>query len=106
MPIKPIDMQIMMPRVNEVSRIQNNEQQHSLATLQNKVQTNEKQLENSIRQVNSREEDEKKILIDKHQKNKQSNKKDSSEKHEENEEKENKKLSDVNKTGRTIDIRL
>ena len=63
-------------------------------------------MENSIRQVNSREEDEKKILKDKHQKNKQSNKKDSSEKHEENEEKENKKLSDVNKTGRTIDIRL
>lgn len=56
MAIKPIDMQIMMPRVNEMSRVQNNEQQRTQASHQNAVQTTEKQSESNTRQVNSREE--------------------------------------------------
>ena len=54
MAIKPIDMQIMMPRVNEMSRVQNNEQQRTQASHQNAVQTTEKQSESNTRQVNSR----------------------------------------------------
>lgn len=106
MPIKPIDMQIMMPRVNEVARIQSNEQQHNLATIQNKVQAGEKQSENSLKQVNARKDDEKTIIKDKSQKNKgQAGRKYGKGQQEDSKEKHNKN-DDINTTGRTIDIRL
>ncbi|NLY17975.1 MAG: hypothetical protein GX045_03250 [Clostridiaceae bacterium] len=107
MPIKPVDMQIMMPRVNEVARIQNNEQQHNLATIQNKVQTSEKQSESSLRQVNSRKDDEKTIIKDKSRENRgQAGKKYSKARQEDNKEKRNNKKDNINTSGRTIDIRL
>lgn len=106
MPIKPIDMQIMMPRVSEASRIQNDEQQHNHAALQDKALASNKQAENSTNQVNSREDDEKTIIKDKRQKNKgQSSEKDSREQQEENKEKHNNELN-ISASGRTIDIRL
>lgn len=106
MPIKPIDMQIMMPRVNDVLRVQNDEKQHNLATTQNKVQTSEKQSESSLRQVNTRKDDEKTIIKDKNQKNRgQSGKKYGKAKQEDSKDNKNSENND-NTTGRTIDIRL
>jgi hypothetical protein len=48
MPIKPIDLQVMMPKVVEVSRIQADEQQRNIAMLQNKVEDVETQSEKNI----------------------------------------------------------
>jgi alanyl-tRNA synthetase len=42
--------------LDEMSRVQNNEQQRTQASHQNAVQTTEKQSESNTRQVNSREE--------------------------------------------------
>ena len=42
MAIRPIDLQVMIPKVADVSRIQANEQQQSLAALQSKAQSVEK----------------------------------------------------------------
>lgn len=105
MAIKPIDMQVMMPRVNEVSRIQNDEQHRSLAVAQNKVQNTEKDSENSMKQVNSRQEAQKTMIRDKQQKEKREGKQQSKEK--KSNDGESGQKTDKNKTsGRTIDIRL
>ncbi|NLG88954.1 MAG: hypothetical protein GX494_07015 [Clostridiaceae bacterium] len=77
MPIKPIDMQIMMPRINEMSRIQNEEQQRIQASQQVAAQTTVKQFENNTRQVNSREETHNTAIREKQQNEKrQSNQQD------------------------------
>ena len=46
----------MLPKVADVSRIQVNEQQQSLAAMQSKTQSVEKQSEENMRQVNSQKE--------------------------------------------------
>jgi len=104
--IKPVDLQIMMPRVNEVSRIQNDEQQRNLAIQQNKVQTMEKQSENSLKQVNSREDSQKVVIQDRQQKEKRESKQ--SKKEKQPQEEKNRHNPEKGKpTGRTtIDIRL
>ena len=56
MSIRPIDLQVMLPKVADVSRIQVNEQQQSLAAMQSKTQSVEKQSEENMRQVNSQKE--------------------------------------------------
>ncbi len=106
MAIKPIDLQVMMPRVNEISRIQNDEQQRSLATQQNKVQTMERQSENSVKQVNSREESQKVIIQKRQQKEKRESRK--SKKEKQPQEEKNQQSPEKGKpSGKTtIDIRL
>jgi len=106
MPIKPIDMQIMMPRVNEVARIQSNEQQHNLATIQNNVQAGEKQSESNIRQVNTRKNDEKTIIKDKSQKNRSQTGKNYNKDRKEDKKGNHDDDGDIYAPGSTIDIRL
>jgi len=67
MAIKPIDLQVMIPRVNEMSRVQSDEQQRILASHQNTVQMTEKQSESDMRQVKSREEAHNTAIRDKQQ---------------------------------------
>ena len=100
-------MQIMMPRVNDVSRIQSEHQQGNLAAQQSKARTIDKQYEKNMKQVNTRKNDEKTIIKDKQHKSKdQSNKKDNGENTDTKKEKDNKKLNEAAESGRTIDIRL
>lgn len=106
MAIKPIDLQVMMPRVNEISRIQNNEQQRSLAIQQNKVQTTERQSENSMKQVNSKEESQKVIIQERQQKEKKESRQNKKEKQQQ-EEKNQQNPGKGKPSGKTtIDIRL
>ncbi len=105
MAIKPIDLQVMMPRVNEVSRIRNDEQQRSQASQQSAVQSTDKQSENELKQVNSRKEAYKTAIRERQEKQKQqSQQKNHDDEAEEQEKKQNEKME--NPSGRTIDIRL
>lgn len=107
MPIRPVDLQVMIPKVVDISRIQADEQQHNLAMLQNKAQSVAKQSEESLRQVNAKERTHKALI-------KNDNKKKGKEQRQQNrqgqpEGKEAEKQSRVyNKTisDSTIDIRL
>lgn len=56
MSLKPIDLQVMMPKVVEVSRIQADEQQRNITAPQNSAEAVEKQSEKNMEQVYSRED--------------------------------------------------
>jgi hypothetical protein len=105
MAIKPIDLQIMMPRVNEMSRIQNDELQRNHAAQQSAVQSTDKQSENNLKQVTSREETQKTAIREKQEGRKQSS--GQGKESEEDDEQDKKQNPDKQKlSGRTIDIRL
>jgi uncharacterized membrane protein YukC len=108
MAIKPIDMQIMMPRVNEMSRIQNDEQQRSNASQQNVVQMTEKQSDSNTRQVNSREETHDTAIREKPQNEKrQSQQQEKENKHDDKEETRQQRKDNKQKiSGTIIDIRV
>jgi hypothetical protein len=107
MAIKPIDMQIMMPRVNEVSRIQNDEQQRSHASQQNVVQMTEKQSDSNTRQVNSREETHDTAIREKPQNEKrQSQQQEKENKHDKEETRHQRKDNKQKNAGTIIDIRV
>lgn len=56
MSIRPIDFQVMIPKTVDVSRIQSNEQHGSLAAMQSKLQSVEKQSEQNMKQVSGHKE--------------------------------------------------
>lgn len=107
MSIRPIDFQVMIPKTVDVSRIQANEQQQSLAALQSKTQSIEKQSEENLKQVNSGKEPYKVEIRE----DKERNGREQKQEHRQNqpEEKENGKkttIYDKRITGSKIDIRL
>ncbi|NLK68152.1 MAG: hypothetical protein GX283_03205 [Clostridiaceae bacterium] len=107
MPIKPIDLQVMMPKVVEVSRIQADEQQRNIAMLQNKVEDVETQSEKNIEQVNSREDTYEVSINNQNRGNRREPQKHNKKK--KPDEKDTEKVSDITKnptSGNFIDVRL
>lgn len=108
MPIRPVDLQVMIPKAVDVSRIQANEQHHNLAVSQNGAQSIEKQSEQDLKQVNRREELHKTLIRDDNER--RGNK--SNQKHQNQQKQPDKKEAKQSKTyekkilGNTIDIRL
>jgi len=107
MSIRPIDLQVMLPKVADVSRIQVNEQQQSLAAMQSKTQSVEKQSEENMRQVNSQKELHKTLIRENYErKGRESKQKDRQDQQEGHENKKRSKTYDNRVSGSTIDIRL
>ncbi|NLX76801.1 MAG: hypothetical protein GXZ01_05420 [Clostridiaceae bacterium] len=107
MAIRPIDLQVMIPKVADVSRIQANEQQQSLAALQSKAQSVEKASEESMRQVNSQKELQKTAIRDNHErKGRESKEKGKKNRPEGKNAQKHQDVYSRKTTGSTIDIRL
>lgn len=105
MPIRPIDLQVMIPKVVDVSRIHANEQQQNLAALQSKNQSVEKQAEDSMKQVNRQNELHKVSIRDKNErKGRESQQEDTNQQKKKNNENQN--IYNNKTPGSTIDIRL
>jgi hypothetical protein len=103
MSIKPIDFQVMLPKVTEVSKIHNDErnkgvllQQQQAATIKNKSEVN-------IRQVHMQEKAQEARIREKQEKDKNSKKE---EKKKNKGNYDNKKETDVELKTSFIDIRL
>lgn len=106
MSIKPIDLQVMMPKVTEVSRIQNDVQQRNHAMQQSTVQSTNKQSESNLKQVVSHEEAQKTAIRERQEKEKQQSKRKKTDKQSDEEEDGDVRASKETTSGRTIDIRL
>lgn len=107
MPIRPVDLQVMIPKAVDVSRIHANEQHHNLAAAQSKIQSVEKQSEENMKQVNSQKETEKIHIKENHErKGRESRQEEKQSKPEEKETKKKPKAYDKKVPGSTIDIRL
>ncbi|HEY8420995.1 MAG TPA: hypothetical protein VIL05_04560 [Thermoclostridium sp.] len=107
MPIRPVDLQVMIPKVVDVSRIQANEQHQNLAALQSKNQSVEKQAEESMKQVNRQNELNKVSIRENNERRGRESKQE--DKQNQNKKKEIKGKSNVyskSNPGSTIDIRL
>jgi hypothetical protein len=106
MALKPIDLQVMMPRVSEASRVQNNQQQRNHAIQQSTVQSMDKQVDDNLKQVRSREEAHQIAIRERQERERRQSKQDGKDA-ESGEEREKGKKQDHKATpGRTIDIRL
>lgn len=107
MAIKPLDLQVMIPKVNEVSRIRTDEQQRELAIQQNAVEASARESENNLRQVNSREQTHEAAIRERNEKGKrQSKEKDRKKQQGEPGNNASKTGKETYSSGSTIDIRL
>lgn len=106
MSFRPMDLQTMIPKVSEVSRIQSAGQQRGLAIQQSAVQSTEKQSESNLKQVISREEAQKTAIRDQQEKQKQQKKQRDKEESTEKDKKKQQDETEQTLSGRTIDIRL
>ncbi len=107
MSIRPVDYQILMPKVNEMAKIQSSEHQKVMGQVQQQAESSIKQAHQDTQSVHSQKEAQKTVITEKH-KNQGRGK--GQEKKEKDAQDENKKKSDQLKPriqGRhTIDIRL
>jgi hypothetical protein len=103
MSIKPIDFQVMLPKTSEVSKIHNDEQHRNLSLQQQQAATVQNKAETNIRQVHTQEKTQEARIREKQEKDK------GGKKEEKKKNKGNygikKELNDENKTS-FIDIRL
>lgn len=109
MSIRPIDLQVMIPKTVDVSRIQANEQHGTLAAMQSKVQSVEKQSEQNMKQVNSQKEINKiYIRDDNEKKGREQGRQNAKSSQQKQKEAKDKKPNLYSKQipGSTIDIRL
>ena len=109
MSIRPVDFQIMMPKVNEVGRVQSEQQQRQVGHEQHQVDSSVRQADHNTKSVHSQDEANKAVI---NEKQKDRNKKKSQKRPDEEEDKLENKDSIEKKDGRlpqerhTIDIRL
>ena len=97
MSIKPIDMQIMMPRTNEVSKISSDNQNKSHAMQQSTNTAVQHKVDDELNKVIAKDSVEK-ISI--------KNDQDKKRKERENQKSSKKKKSDENEVGSSIDIKI
>lgn len=104
MAIRPVDYQILMPKVNDVAKMQNAEQHKLMSQVQQQADNTQKRTDKDMKSVHKQSEAQKSVIAEK-QKDRKKNKKQG-----ENEKEENNKEKATNEakpqTRRTIDIRL
>ncbi|NMA65996.1 MAG: hypothetical protein GX957_07105 [Clostridiaceae bacterium] len=106
MSIRPVDYQILMPKVNEMAKIQNSDQQKQVGHLQLQAENSIEQADRNIKSVHSRRETEKTVINEKQQERKNNSK--PKQEDEEKKQKQKKETISVKKggIGSNIDIRL
>ena len=97
MSIKPIDLQVMLPRTNEVTKIHSEEQQRSQIQQQGQANLTKQKVDDSLRQVHSQDKAQEAKIREKQEKERQEKRK---------EKKKDKGSEDSNNQATTIDIRL
>lgn len=103
--IGPVDYQILMPKVNEMGRIQSETQQKMISQAQQQADNSVKQSEQDTRSVHTQSEAQKTVITE-DQRRQNSNQKQNS-KNADEEAEENKKEENVLPQERhTIDIRI
>lgn len=107
MSIRPVDYQIMMPRVNELARNQNEQQQRVIAHAQQQADNSVKQAEQNTRSVHSQDEANKVNNQEKQKGSKgQGKEKEEKEQNQKDTKKAEKKDGLLPQERHTIDIRL
>lgn len=107
MSIRPMDYQILMPKVNEVAKNQNAEQQKLLGHILQQAESSVKKAKRDTKSVHSQNKAENTIIAEK-QKDRNKNKEKQDKKSDDQDEKEavSKLLRPNHKEKHTIDIRL
>jgi len=104
MSIKPVDIQVMLPKTSELSKIYNDEQHKSQVLQQQQASSFQHKAEDNLKSVHSQSEAHEAKIKDKQEKNRQNRR--------EEKEKKNDKENDGKKNSKpgirtsTIDIRL
>lgn len=108
MSIRPVDYQILMPKVNEIARNQNDEQHRLVGHAQQQAESATKQADQSTTIVHAQDEAHKASIREKQkERNKQQNQKEGQKKEDqETKNKQENKGSKLPQERRTIDIRL
>ena len=106
MSIKPVDMQVMIPKTSEISRIRNDEQNRNLATSQQQASSTQDKVNVSLKQVYSQDKANEALIREKQEK-KEGGKEQEKKKNTEKKDK-NKDMKSVDKTYKTstIDIKI
>lgn len=106
MPIRPVDLQVMMPKINDVANMQKNEMNRSDALQQQLATTVQREASKATKQVvDASKADEAKIALKEEKKNHREEKKEN--KKHDTASGENKNLQINQKhNGSTIDIRI
>jgi len=107
MSIRPVDYQILMPKVNEMAKIQSSEMQKQISHLQQQAENTVEQAERDTRTVHSRREAEKIAITEKQQERRNDSRpKQKNRQMKQAYGKENGKAQQTVGTGSIIDIRL
>lgn len=107
MSIRPVDYQILMPKVNEVAKLQNAEHQKLIHHVQQQAESSAKQVSHDTKSVNARREAQETVISEKQKergKNREQKKKD--EKSKDNMQNVQKSTKSIPSERHTIDIRL
>lgn len=106
MSIRPVDYQMMMPKVNEIARAQSEQQQRTLAHTQKQADNAVKQAEQNTKAVHS-QDDANKVSNEEKQRGRNRKEKDKEQDgKEENEQETEKKEQMLPQERHTIDIRI
>jgi len=97
MSIRPIDLQVMLPRTSEVSKLHSDEQQKSQTQQQMQADLTQEKVDTSLRQVHSQDKVQEAKIRERQEKERQDKKK---------EKKKDRGSKDTNNKASTIDIRL
>jgi hypothetical protein len=104
MSIRPVEFQVMIPKSPEVSRITNNEQQRVVVQQQQQSLSVQNNVNNSLKQVYSRDKANKVLIREKEREEKEKEKGKKQDKRNDHNEKRKNKTTDSD--SRTIDIRI
>ncbi|NLU51815.1 MAG: hypothetical protein GXX10_02990 [Clostridiaceae bacterium] len=104
--IRPVDYQILMPKVNEIAKVQNNEMQKQVGNIAQQVESTDQRTEEDVKTVHSQSEAQKTVITER-EKGRNSNSGKQEKNKEEKDQKESKsQKSTIEKSGQFIDIRL
>lgn len=105
--IRPVDYQILMPKANEIAKVQNSEAQKQVGQIAQQVESTDQRTEQDVRSVHSQSEAQKTVITEK-EKGRNSFKEKKEKNREEKKNPKETKSSDPspNESGHIIDIRL
>ena len=104
--IRPVDYQILMPKVNEIAKVQNSEVQKQVVNIAQQVESTDQRTEEDVKTVHSQSEAQKTVITER-EKGRNSNSGKQEKNKEEKDQKESKsQKSTIEKSGQFIDIRL
>lgn len=108
MSIRPVDYQILMPKVNEVAKTQSEEQQRLVGQAQQKADSSVKETTQDLRSVHTQREAQKIVITDEQRKRGRSNEKKQGKKRGDSGEDDGEKSGELKlpQEKHTIDIRI